>query len=180
MLDFEVAPFGLISRIDVFPDTGMMGFAFQKQLTRTSRGLHAPAVMEPFTHTDLTLAVGITNIRRTAKYGVSYHMESPDGRVSPLVQAKPSDWPAWTLEGASAYTAQLALLSEALHNREVTLAPSTERFRAGGRWVGLHPLAIRFALQGEYAFRVLVDGIVAAQFDLTVVYECLPYGEPPV
>ena len=72
------------------------------------------------------------------------------------------------------------MVHEALNNREAVITPSTETLQVGAAWLALRPLAIRFDLAGLHTFRIMVDDAVAGDFDLTVVYERLPYGEPPL
>lgn len=177
--DFTIAWFGLVSRLDVHPD-GMMGFLFQHEITRDTRGLSASQVMEPFVHTDLTLAVGIEEIRRTARHSVAYHVEEPDGEVSMLTQAKPSDWPAWTLEDAPEESARLAIAHERYGNVESRIQPSFETFVGGQRWAALRPLALRFRLPGLHTYRLLIDSRVAGEFELIVVYDSRPEIDAPV
>jgi hypothetical protein len=177
--DFTVAPFGLVSRIDTLPN-GMGGFAFQTELTRTVYGFGTPEVMDPFVHLGLSLVATVRGIRRTAQHTVGYDVKGPDGLVETLVQAKPSDWPAWTIEGSPAKTAELAIAAERDANVETPLLPTTERFSAREDWLGLRPLALYFRLPGLHVFRLVVDTRVAAEFDLNLVYERRAEVEAPV
>lgn len=148
----------LASRIDR-RDDGQMGIAVQKKLETV--GSRAPDAADPV-NLQLTLVAMVPSTFITGRHVVGYHLEHPDGSLAQLVQAPPSEWPAWI----SAWMDMSGLLPVATD--PVPLAPSETEFNPGTDWLALHPLELRFPGVGDYVLRMVIDGERVAQFIYTI------------
>lgn len=176
---FEITSFLLASDVEFLgddPDSWAQRVRVQNKITRTSSGPEAPEVMEAFDHPGLVLVTRIQSRTALGTHVVRYRCEDPRGASRPLRQARPSEWPEWALSRGSA-----ELVREAgARDRERLIGDLDVPLRPGEKWLGVHPLALRFERPGVHTFRLYFNNRRAATFELVVEYRRLPFGEPVV
>lgn len=151
----------LASRVDR-RDDGQMGMSVQNKMETV--GFRAPNEESPV-EVGLTLVAMVERTFITGPHVVGYHLEHPDGTIAQLIQAPPSEWPAWI----SAWMDMSGLAEVA--TQPVPLFPSETEFKPQTDWLAMHPLELRFPGVGDYILRMVIDGERVAEFIYTIEHE---------
>lgn len=127
-------------------DIGMW-YTPEGPITLETKAAHPPDAMPRFSH----VAGLVVDLVGEGEHTISYEFEEPDSNVTPLFEARKSDWQAW-MAGPN----RAAVMNNLRDPEDPKFSPSKQELR--DFQAGVMGVELRFLTPGEHKIHIIIDG----------------------